>query len=317
VSTPPDTAWLKLRHIGAHGGDVDLRPELADLGLDAVHGVCDRVWEYSRRDFEPDPFADLRTSQWRETCALAGSMAESLMICAATMVEVSWHAKLIEHGRQPAGMALAQRFLADTVLDTAVSMGHRLVNFVVRVARTDPAVRDVLGGIARFEKLGPTYRPFVTDDADAWFPLSEKTLASLRSNLPAIHRPAVDRLEQLRTSPEWSAVMDIRGENAHRWRKEHEAVRGVDAQSGFAENTYDYAGKPNGIRVSATARRHVAGDGFTARTTDVARQAIPVIATALDVTVAETLQNLAVLTGGRMSLQTDDQGQGRIVHRLM
>jgi hypothetical protein len=229
--------------------------------MNDVHSVCNRVWAYSRSDFEPDPFADLRTSQWRETCALAGSMAESLMICAATMVEVAWHAELIEREREPAGMAIAQRFLADTVLDTAVSIGHRLVNFVVRVARTDLAVRDVLGGIGRFEKLGATYQPFVTDDTDAWLSLSEKTLASLRSALPAIHRPAVDRLDQLRTSSEWSAVMDIRGENAHRWRKEHEAVRGVDAQSGFAQNTYDYAGNPNGIQVSVTARRHVAGDG--------------------------------------------------------
>lgn len=214
-------------------------------------------------------------------------------------------------------MAVAQRFLADTVLDTAVSIGHRLVNFVVRVARTDAVVREVLGGIARFEKLGPTYRPFVTDDADAWLSLGEKSLASLRSNLPVIHRPAVDRLERLRSSPEWSAVMNIRGENAHRWRKEHEAVCAVDAQSGFAENTYDYAGNPNGIRVSATARRHVAGNGLTAHTTEVARQAIPVVATALDETVAETLQNLAVLTGGRLTLQTDHQGRGRIIHRLM
>ena len=317
MSTSADTAWLQLFHIGAHGGDVDLRPELADLGLDAVHDVCDRVWEYSRSDFEPDPFADLRASQWRETCALAGSMAESLMICAATMVEVVWHARLIEHERQRPGMALAQRFLADTVLDTAVSIGHRLVNFVVRVARTDPAVRDALGDIRGLKKLGATYQPFVTNDAGAWLSLRENTLVSLRSNLPAIHWPAVDRLEQLRTSAEWSAVMDIRGENAHRWRKEHESVRGVDAQSGFAENTYDYAGNPNGIRVSATARRHVAGDGLTARTTDVARRAIPVIATALDVTVGETLQNLSTLTGGRMSLQIDAQGRGRMVQRLM
>lgn len=27
-------------------------------------------------------------------------------------------------------------------------------------------------------------------------------------------------------SSEWSAVIDIRGENAHRWRKEHEAGTG-------------------------------------------------------------------------------------------
>lgn len=317
MNTPTDTAWIKLRHIGAHGGDVELRPELTDLDLGTVHGVCDRVWEYSRLDIEPDPFADLRTSQWRETCALAGSMAESLMICAATLVEVFWHVNLIEHHRQPAGMALAQRFLADTVLDTAVSIGHRLVNFVVRVARTDSTVRETLGGINRFEKLGPTYQPFITDEEDAWLPFTKKTLASLRSNLPAIHHKAIDRLERLRTSPEWSAVVEIRGQNAHRWRKEHEAVRGVDAHSGFAQNTYDHTGKPNGIQVSATARRHVAGDGLTARTTDVARQAIRVIATALDETVAETMQNLEVLTRGRMSLETDGQGQRRIIHRLM
>ncbi len=293
------------------------RPELADLGMSDVHSVCNRVWAYSRSDFEPDPFADLRTSQWRETCALAGSMAESLMICAATIVEVAWHAELIEREREPAGMAIAQRFLADTVLDTAVSIGHRLVNFVVRVARTDLAVRDVLGGIGRFEKLGSTYQPFVTDDTDAWLSLSAKTLASLRSTLPAIHRPTIDRLDQLRTSSEWSAVMDIRGENAHRWRKEHEAVRGVDAQSGFAQNTYDYAGNPNGIQVSATARRHMAGDGLTARTTEVARQVIPVIATALDATVAETVQNLPTLTGGRMRLEIDPEGRSRAIRRLM
>lgn len=293
------------------------RPELAVLGMNDAHSVCNRVWAYSRSDFEPDPFADLRTSQWRETCALAGSMAESLMICVATMVEVAWHAELIKREREPAGMAIAERFLADTVLDTAVSIGHRLVNFVVRVARTDPAVRDVLGRIGRFEKLGSTYQPFVTDDTGAWLSLSEKTLASLRSTLPAIHRPAVDRLDQLRTSSEWSAVMDIRGENAHRWRKEHEAVRGVDAQSGFGQNTYDYAGNPNGTQVSVTARRHVAGDGLTARTTEVARQVIPVIARALDATVAETVQNLPTLTGGRMRLEIDPEGRSRAIRRLM
>ncbi|KAA0109958.1 hypothetical protein CIW51_30185 [Mycolicibacterium sp. P9-22] len=244
-------------------------------------------------------------------------MAESLMICAATLVEVCWHADLIERQREPAGMAIAQRFLADTVLDTAVSVGHRLVNFVVRVARTDPAVRDALGGIGRFRKLGPSYEPFVTNDADAWLSISESTLAALRSSLPAIHRPAVDRLEGLRKSPEWSAVIDIRGENAHRWRKEHEMVRGVDAQSGFAQNLYDYAGRPNGFTMSSGARRHVAGDGLTARTSDAARQAIPVIARALDATVSETVQNLPTLTSGRLKLEIDPQGGSRTIRRLV
>jgi hypothetical protein len=85
--------WSKLWHIGVHQGAVDLRPELGDLGLDEVYRICDRAWAYSRADFEPSGVADLRTSQWRETCALAGSIAESLMLSGATYLEAAWHSQ--------------------------------------------------------------------------------------------------------------------------------------------------------------------------------------------------------------------------------
>jgi hypothetical protein len=121
-------------HIGAHGGAVESRPRLDELGVDEVHRICDRAWAYSRTDFEPSLSVAREISQWRETCALAGSMAESLMLSAATYIDPVWHIRLIAAGSEAAGMALAQRYLADAAIETAVSVGHRIINFVARVA---------------------------------------------------------------------------------------------------------------------------------------------------------------------------------------
>jgi hypothetical protein len=84
--------WSWLHHVGMHQGAIDFRPELGELGFDEVRGICDRVWVYSPADFEPDFSIERATSQWRETCALAGSIAESLMLSAAIYVEerVAW-----------------------------------------------------------------------------------------------------------------------------------------------------------------------------------------------------------------------------------
>jgi hypothetical protein len=90
------------------------------------------------------------------------------MLSAATYVECIWHSKAITAGNEPDGMAIAQRYLADHAIETAVSVGHRLINFVVRVARTVPETRDPIGRVRRLGNLGPSYAPFETDDTDAW-----------------------------------------------------------------------------------------------------------------------------------------------------
>jgi hypothetical protein len=46
--------WSWLHHVGVHQGSVDLRPELVEVGIDEVRRICDRVWIYSRADFDPD-----------------------------------------------------------------------------------------------------------------------------------------------------------------------------------------------------------------------------------------------------------------------
>jgi hypothetical protein len=305
-------AWYRLMHIGAHEGGTNSRPRLEELGVDEVHRICNRAWAYSRADFEPNIRTERKTSQWRETCALAGSAAESLMLSAATYTEAVWHGKAIEAGTEPAGMAIAQRYLADTAIETVISVGHRLINFVVRVARTAPDTRDRLGSISRFQSLGASYIPFVTDDQDAWLSLNEKSVRALWGAIPAVHRRSLDTLDDLVQSQPWKSAFQIRAENFHRWRKEHESVVGVDQHSGNVSDLHDSLGKHIGRQVSGQSRRHTTSDGLTERTTDVAGDGVRTVAKTFDAIITDTLEILPSLAGG-YTLEIDRDGHNRTI----
>ncbi|ORM02902.1 hypothetical protein [Prescottella equi] len=309
-------AWSRLKHIGAHEGSIGCRPEPSELGLDEVERVCERAWKYSRADFEPDFSVELKRSQWRETCALAGSIAESLMLSAAAYLEAVWHQRAVAAGTEPAGMALAQRYLADSAIDTAIEVGHRLTNFVVRVARTSPDAQVELAALTRAGTLGPTYVPFATDNFDAWLSLNKDTVKELGKILdPALHAASVEALRELMRSPEWVAAFEIRAENFHRWRKEHEYVTGVDADSGNGRDLYDGAGNHTGRAVSGHGRRHKISDGLTEKTTNVAGNAILRIAQAFDLILTNTVGT--VLPNQHDGFTVDiDNPKGLRIHRV-
>ncbi|HME48949.1 MAG TPA: hypothetical protein VKG81_12895 [Mycobacterium sp.] len=113
------------------------------------------------------------------------------MLSAAAYIESVWHSRAIAKGAEPAGMAIAQRYLADAAIETEASVGHRLINFVARVARTVPGTREQLSRVRGFRSLGDTYVPFVTDDKDAWLSLNAETVAALRTAIPAVHRDSI------------------------------------------------------------------------------------------------------------------------------
>ncbi|GAB2643628.1 hypothetical protein ABI214_12585 [Prescottella soli] len=300
-------AWSRLMHIGAHEGDIGTRPDLSSLGIDEVHRVCIRAWKYSRADFEPNFSVELKRSQWRETCALAGSIAESLMLSAAAYIEAVWHQRAIQAKTEPAGMALAQRYLADSAIDAAVGVGHRLANFVVRVARTSPDAQANLAQLTSRQKLGPTYLPFATDDSDAWLSLNAETVKRLKKALDhSLHAAPLDALHELVISPEWVAAAHIRAENFHRWRKEHEYVTGVDAHSGNAQDIHDAEKKHTGRAVGGYGRRHKVSDGLTAKTTDAAGDSIRRIAQAFDLILTNTVGTVLPTQHGGFTVDIDD-----------
>ncbi len=302
--------WVKLLHIGAHAEAGEFQPRLAELGIDEVHRICNRAWVYSRADFEPSLSVALPTSQWRETCALAGSMAESLMLSTATYIECVWHRRLIAEGRQPMEMAIAQRYLADTAIDTIVSVGHRLINFVVRVARTAPNTRERLG--QRFRYLGDTYVPFVTEDKEAWLSLNIKAINTLKATLPEFCHDSLAALDDLVRSEAWESLGRIRAENFHRWRKEHEIVAGVDQHSGRSTDLFDPTGRRHGRSVSARSRRHTTSDGLTDRTTQVAGEGLRTVSSTLDAVITDTLKILPTLAGG-FTLEIDHDGRSHSI----
>lgn len=300
-------AWSRLLHIGAHAGEISGRPELAELGIDEIHRVCVRAWKYSRIDFEPDTVAELKHSQWRETCALAGSTAESLMLGSAAYIEAVWHQRVIDSEGEPAGMAIAQRYLADGAISDVVSVGHRLANLVVRVARTSPNTQVALAQVKRLRSLGPTYVPFRTDDPDAWLSLNSATVSRLRQALdPELHTASLDALDSLVASTEWVAAVGHRAENFHRWRKEHEYVTGVDAESGNARDIYDAANQHIGRRVGGHGRRHKISDGLTASTTTAAGEGLRRVAQTLDAILTNTVMVVLPTQHYGFTVEIDD-----------
>lgn len=306
--SPPD--WSRLMHIGAHQGDIPLRPDLDELGLDEVHRVCNRAWGYSRADFEPRIDQPLAESQWRETCALAGSIAESLMLSAASYVEAEWHQRAIEAGTEPSGMALAQRYLADSSVDTTVSVGHRLINFVVRVARTNQETRAQFASSREFEALAEGYIPFRTETPKAWLSLESDALKRLRKAIPTVHQGSIDALRALVSSTTWQSLAATRAENFHRWRKEHESVLGIDQSSGHMSDVLDAAGNVVGKRFFGSRRGHQISDGLTERTTSLAGDGVREVAHAVEAVITDTLDNLPELTNGFV-LEIDANGHSR------
>lgn len=303
--------WAWLFHIGVHQAQVNRRPELEELGIDEVRRICSRTWVYSRSDRDPDFSVERARSQWRETCALAGSIAESLMLSAATYVECVWHSRAIAARTEPARMAIAQRYLADRAIETAVSAGHRLINFVARVARTVPATRDQMGRTRRFALLGPSYVPFETDDMDAWLALNDKTITALRAVIPAVHNASIDALDALVRSPAWGSAIQIRAENFHRWRKEHESVIGVDQHSGSGRDLYDNDGNHIGVAIGARPRPHKISIGMTDHTTEVAGDVLRVLASTVEAVLDDTLNAMPHITPTRYAFEISHDGRDR------
>ncbi len=207
-------------------------------------------------------------------------------------------------------MAIAQRYLADSAIDTAVSVGHRLINFVARVARTAPETRAQFSSHPKLRLLGDNYIPFVTEDYDAWLSLNIETVKSLRKTIPECHSRSVTALKELADSTAWKALCQVGAENFHRWRKEHESVVGIDKDSGRADNIYDYAGNVVGRGFRATLRRHTAGDGMTTKSTVIAGAGVIELGIAVEAIITGTLELLPALTGG-FTLEIDGHGHTR------
>lgn len=130
---------------------------------------------------------------------------------------------------------------------------------------------------------------------------------STKRRTRAAPRTSLDALEALVQSKAWNEVDEIRAENFHRWRKEHESVGGVDADSGSATDLYDAEGKRVGRSTGGHSRRHTISDGLTERTTTAAGEGIRAVAIALDTVLTDVLNVLPQIADG-FTLELTDTG---------
>lgn len=238
------------------------------------------------------------------------------MLGAAAYVEAVWHERALKAETEPKGMALAQRYLADGAIETAIGVGHRLANFVVRVARTSTAAQVEIAKLTKLGTLGPAYVPFATEDPDAWLSLNPRTVKDLRKTLDSsLHAASVDALGDLVDSPEWKEAFRIRAENFHRWRKEHEYVTGVDAESGNAQDQYDVNGNHVGRRVGGFGNRHKISDGLTASTTEAAGDVIRRVTVAFDLILTNTVATVLPKQHDGVTIEIDNP-KGLRIHRV-
>ncbi|MFQ6329612.1 hypothetical protein ACLMAL_26225 [Nocardia sp. CWNU-33] len=300
--TPPpeQVAWTQLFYLAAHGTTLSA-PTFDELGIAWVHDVCDQLWLYRRADFEPSFTVPVSKSQWRETCALAGSIAETLMLGAAATVEIMWHDKAVRAAKEPAGMRLGQRFFADALVETTVAAAHRLINLVARVMRTDDDTRARMADHNHLKRSGPNYIPFETVDQEAWPPLNANKISALR----AVADPSanailaiLDRLDELVASPAWDNAFGHRAENFHRLRREHPYIAGVDPHTGSARDILDAAGNVTGRRYGSRTARYTAADGLPERVVTDARAFYEETARAAGDVITHILNALPELTGG-------------------
>ncbi|MGV9334956.1 hypothetical protein [Nocardia sp. NPDC003726] len=297
--SPEQVAWAKLRHLAAHGTGLPA-PTFDELGIVWVHDVCERLGRYRRADFEPDITVDVAKSQWRETCALAGSIAETLMLGAAAAVEIMWHDNAMRGGKEPLGMGLGQRFFADALIETTVAAAHRLINLVARVMRTDADTCARMGGHGQLKELGPGYVPFETIAERAWPPLNKTKVDALRTVAdPAstsIHA-MLNHLDALVLSPEWELAFMHRAANFHRLRLEHPYVAGVDPGTGRVRNILDHEGKIIGRSFHSRPAPYTAAEGLDTQVVTDARAFYDATAHAAGKVITTIVDGLHDLTG--------------------
>ncbi|CAM4516538.1 hypothetical protein NONI108955_40420 [Nocardia ninae] len=315
--------YTRLPFLGAHISGLPA-PTVEELGIEWIHDVCHRLWMYRSADhFEPDITVPIAESQWRETRALSGSTAESLMLGTAALIEIAWLERGLQQGKVAPRMGLGQRYYADTVCETSIAVGHRLINLIARVLRTDAATQQRMathgvGGKKVLKWLGPGYKPFNSTDRGAWLSLNEVTLNALRDVAPAGQgdvAAAVNRLADLEASPEWGDAFEHRAENFHRWRLEHEYVAGVDQVSGNARDVYDHTNQiVTGKRYGGyNDVRYSAADGLGDQAVVRARTGLVATAHAADDVLQHILDALPDLTKGcwiELGTSTITSGRG-------
>ncbi len=302
---------IKLSYVAAHGAPNADQPTHEDLGLERVLEVADRCWNFrGHADYIAAVDCALAEDPWRELCGLAGTIGESLMLVAASEIEVEWHRRARAIGDLPSNMKLGQRFLSEANANAVISIGHRLANLIARALVLDPQLRAAAAksknpNIAR---MMTALTPF-SDDRHAWISLDDGNTRTLRKIAKCSSHSSVrslaDRLRELACGEPWRQLEQSRGEDFHRWRVESASLAGVDRFAGHLRDVHSYDGSVVGKEFGPSRTRYTLGDNKDEQIAPIVRTALDAVTSTTDSVIQSLERALEPLSHGRITSTPD------------
>lgn len=233
---PKQAQAVVLHQLAAHGAAHTDRPTHRDVGVEHLVEEAGHWWDMRiRADLaygavlmhEGPDMAD----RVREIYGLFGSVAEQAMLVGAVEIEIEYLRRAIANGDLPGGMIISQRWFSEHESQTLLSVGHVLMNLVVRVGLLLPDARKQILACKRF---GDFVDERGSDDQAAWRSLSSKDLDAIRGVIAANGgkhlKTVVHEMKQLADSDAWTYVDRQRGEDFHRWRRESSVLAGINSR---------------------------------------------------------------------------------------
>ena len=211
------------------------------LGLTEVLDAARRCYDVRSlgHHFSPDALRSPEDRWIRSALGLAGSVAESIVVCAASEVEIELLRRSGERWVEISG-----RFFSIASSSELIGVGHRLVNLVARAVSARVAWHQLL--VASKDRDVNAFAAIDDPRSStraAWLSLNEPTARQLAHALSSVEHDSVQlaaaELVGLATSHEWVRLVETRGDVFHRSRPESSIAAGVrrGAQGSFVHCT--------------------------------------------------------------------------------
>ncbi len=308
--------WMMPRRLAAPG---QVRPVLVEvLGLVSVLDTAE--WCYrvrsAGRSLPPDAVALDSYSRWlRFAHGLAGSIGESLVVCAGCEVE----AAALRATDEP-WTEIGERFFSIAASQETIGVGHRLINLVQRALSARGDYRGFMRASSdRALSTGASNEDPRTDSRAAWLSLNVTTAQAMKAALRdvphlSVHR-MLDELVDLARSYEWQVLNEVRGEVFHRSRPESSISSGLDGESGYAHAIKDGAGNPIGISVGGW-QRYAGGDTRSQLEAAATRAALDRVAGAVKIITTAFVTAIEPLSCGPRRAEVQPNGRIRTSHQI-
>jgi hypothetical protein len=248
--------------------------------------------------------AALRGSSEDQTYALAGQMAsagEQLALAYAAAIEVALWREFRENAAHDAEHEMCMRGTAEAQCLFVIGTGHALANVAVRALAIDPKLRAELTKEFRRGNEPRTFQPF-SEERGNWVSLNDGTCTKIQAVARFSGSEEVVQLVEPVTSftcgQVWHDLVERRGEDFHRWRRQTHGIEGVPHSSPWKRESHKR-------RLTLGHPTYDEASGLAEETACLASQAMLDLALAMETFMTRWFIASEHLGGPRFKLSSD------------